>query len=110
MEIPEKIPLQAMPAPTRPVEAPPRMPTETNGARGQTAAKDTLCLTERGREFNVAVQHARVVPEIREDRVMQLKRRLEEGTYRIVGDRIAANLMDETLENNRILKHIDTRP
>jgi anti-sigma28 factor (negative regulator of flagellin synthesis) len=36
-----------------------------------------------------------------------LKRRLEEGTYRLEGRRIAASMINEAVENNHILDHID---
>ncbi|MFO7716034.1 flagellar biosynthesis anti-sigma factor FlgM [Desulfosarcina sp.] len=108
MEIPEKCPLQVPSSQNRPVEEIPQPSVAGAGMQPHKTAKDTVSLTERGREFNAAVKHARTLPEIREDRVMQIKRRLEEGTYRIVGHRIAANMLDETMENNTVLKHIDT--
>ena len=74
-----------------------------------TGDTDTVSLTEKGRELKTAAQHARLVPDIREDRVMRLKRQLEEGSYRVMGDRIAGNMIDESMENNTILKHIETR-
>ena len=40
---------------------------------------------------------------------MQLKRQLEEGTYLVKGHQIAVNMINETLENNNVLKHIDTK-
>ena len=55
-----------------------------------------------------AVEHAYLLPEIREDRVMRLKRQLEEGSYRVKGNRIAVNMINETMENNHVLKHLDT--
>ncbi len=109
MEIPEKGPLQSLPAQNRSIEAVTPPPPETTGAPSKTAEKDTVSLTERGRAFKAAAEHAHSLPEIREDRVMQLKRKLEEGTYRVKGHRIAVNMINETLENNRVLKHIDTK-
>lgn len=107
MDIPEESPLPVLPTPRRPLEAPLQPPSELSGVQQQTAAKDTVRLTERGRECKTAMRQAHVAPEIREDRVLALKRRLEEGTYRIMGHRVAANLIDEALENNRALNHID---
>ncbi len=109
MEIPEKGPLQFLPAQNRLVDDVTRPPTESTGGQRSAAEKDTVSLTERGRAFKAAAEHAHLLPEIREDRVMQLKRQLEEGTYRVTGDRIAANLINETLENNQVLDHIDTQ-
>ncbi len=109
MEIPEKGPLQTLPAQNRPHENVARPPTETNGAHRNAEENDTVNLTERGRAFKAAVELAHLQPEIREDRVMLLKRKLEEGTYRVSGHRIALNLINETIENNQVLEHIDTK-
>ncbi|MBC2711727.1 MAG: flagellar biosynthesis anti-sigma factor FlgM [Desulfosarcina sp.] len=109
MEIPEKGPLQSLPAQNRQVEEIPQPTVEPNGAQRKSAERDTVSLTERGREFNAAVQHAHLLPEIREDLVMQLKHQVEAGTYRVKGHRIAVNMINETLENNNVLKHIDTK-
>ena len=109
MEIPERGPLQFLPAQNRLIEDVSRPPTETTAVQRKSAEKDTVSLTERGRAFKAALEFAHLLPEIREDRVMQLKRKLEEGTYRVIGDRIAAKMINETLENNQVLEHIDTQ-
>ncbi len=109
MEIPEKGPSQTISAQSRSAEELPQPPVETIDVQPKTAERDTVSLTERGHEFKSAVHHARLLPEIREDRVLRLKRQLETGAYRVEGHRIAVNMMDETLENNNLLKHIDTK-
>lgn len=108
MEIPSKGPLLFMPARNRPSEtlAPPSF--QAVGEQRKHIEKDIVSLTDKGRRFEAAVQHMRSLPDIREDRIMQLKRQIEEGTYRVKGDRIASNMIDETLENNIVLKQIDT--
>jgi len=107
MEIPEKNPLPAPSAQHLSAEEVLHPATELRGGQSKTAEKDTVRLTERGREFKAAAEQAHFLPEIREERVMQLKRQLEEGTYRVKGHRIAVNMINETLENNHVLKHID---
>lgn len=113
MEIPEKGPLPSLPGPKRSAEERPQPPVEPtvdpNVAQRKTAARDTVSLTERGCEFKTAVHYAQSLPEIREDRVMQLKRQLEEGSYHVKGHRVAVNMINETRENNNVLKHIDTK-
>ena len=109
MEIPEKSPLPNPPIQNRSAEALLHPAAESSAAQRRPSHKDTVRLTERGREFMAAAEKAHLVPEIREDRVMQLKRQLEEGTYRVKGHRIAVNMISETLENNHVLKHIDTK-
>ena len=109
MEIPERSPLPSMPALNRSAEAVTQPSAEPIDATSRPAEKDIVRLTERGREFKAAAEHAQSLPEIREDRVERLKRQLEEGTYRVKGHRIAVNMINETLENDFILKHIDTQ-
>jgi flagellar biosynthesis anti-sigma factor FlgM len=109
MRIPEKGATQSLPDLNRSTEGATRGSALPNSAERLTGGKDTVSFTEKGRELKTATQHARLVSDIREDRVMRLKRQLEEGSYHVRGDRIAGNLIDETLENNTILKHIDTR-
>lgn len=109
MEIPEKGPLRALSTRDGSVETLLQSSLEPGRIRSEAAGKDTVSLTETGREFRTAVHHVHGLPEIREDRVMQIKRRLEEGSYRIEGHRIAVDMINETLENNHVLKHIDTK-
>jgi anti-sigma28 factor (negative regulator of flagellin synthesis) len=65
-------------------------------------------LTEKGFAFADDARPVRSMTETRMDRVMQLKRQLAQGTYRVSGDRIAVNMIDESLENDTVLNHIDT--
>ena len=109
MEIPEKGPLPILPIGEstaddrneRSIEPPVTSPA---GGRG-----DMVSLTERGREFNLAIDQARSLPDVRLERVQLLRQQLEKGTYRVEADRIAVNMIDETVENNSALKHIDTK-
>jgi flagellar biosynthesis anti-sigma factor FlgM len=109
MRIPEKGVMQSPSARNESNEEPARVSPRPKTVVRPTGDTDTVRLTEKGRELKTAAQQARLVPDIREDRVMRLKRQLEEGSYRVMGDRIAGNLIDETLENNTILIHIETR-
>lgn len=109
MQIPEKGPLQYLPVQNRSAEEMQPPTAEPADAQSKIAEKDTVSLTKRGRAFKAAAELAHDLPEIREDRVMQLKRKLEEGTYRVIGHRIAVNMINETLENNQVLEHIDTK-
>lgn len=109
MEIPEKGPLQPLPVRDGSNEDRPPLPAEPYREQTKTDQRDSVSLTQSGREIKTAVDLTRLIPEIREDRVLQLKRQLEKGTYRVEGDRIAVNMIDESIENNTVLKHIDTK-
>ena len=109
MEIPEKGHLQRLQSQNRLVEEGQQLPAGPTRTQPKRSDRDTVSLTANGREFKTAMQHAHALSDIREDRVTQLKRQLEEGTYRIKGHRIAVNLISETSENNTILKRLDAK-
>ena len=110
MEIPDKGPLHAPVAGEGPVEGLQQsQQTDPEEETDNDIGSDTVRLTDKGRDFNSAVDQARTLPDVRMDRVMQLKRQLAQGTYRVEGSRIAVNMMDESMENDSVLKHIDTK-
>lgn len=109
MEIPEKSPLRNLMTGDRPLDEAALPLIRREAADVQALARDTVRLTDNGREYRDAIQQARMLPDVRMDRVNQLKQRLAEGTYCVEGKRIAANLMDETVENNAALKHIQRK-
>jgi flagellar biosynthesis anti-sigma factor FlgM len=81
---------------------------ETSKPDGNDSRTDAVRLTEKGLEYINAVSHARSMADTRADRVMELKRQLAQGTYRVMGERIAVKMIDESLENDNALNHIDT--
>lgn len=101
--------LASLTAPNRPAEALRHLPAGSTGVKGSTLNQDTVDLTTSGREVNAALKDARSLPDVREDRVTQLRRQLERGTYRVNGHGIAANMIGEALENNQVIKHIDSK-
>jgi len=109
MEIPEKGPLLAQVTGERPAEGHQQSSPDLSGTPPSNASKDTVRLTDQGRELNGVVERVRSLPDVRMDRVMQLKQQLAQGTYRVEGSRIAVNMIDESLENDNVLKHIDTK-
>lgn len=109
MEIPENGIFHRHPSEEISADAPQQSNrTESSGKDNNNARTDAVRLTEKGLGFMDAASHARSLPETRLDRVMELKRQLAQGTYRVMGDRIAVNMIDESLENDKVLKHIDT--
>jgi flagellar biosynthesis anti-sigma factor FlgM len=109
MEIPENGALHPNPAEQISVDGQQQLSrTEAGEPDGNDSSADAVRLTEDGVDFINAVNNARTLAETRTDRVMELKRQLAQGTYRVVGDRIAVNMIDESLENEKVLNHIDT--
>lgn len=109
MKIPENPPLQATSAGDRPSDDSAQTVITATGGRTKADTRDTVSLTEKGREYRSAVHQAQMLPDVRMDRVTALRRQLADGTYRVEGDRVASSMMDETVENNTVLKHIDLK-
>ena len=109
MQIPESPPLNAATAGDRTLDEPLPAAVERVDEQVHAETRDTVSLTEKGREYRQAIRQAHSLPDVRMDRVEQLRRQLAEGTYRIRSDRVAADMMDETLENNTVLTQIDLK-
>jgi negative regulator of flagellin synthesis FlgM len=73
----------------------PKAPADVQGMRGE----DKVQISARAREVLEARQAAAKLPDVREDKVAEVKNKIETGTYRIDGQRIAVNMIKESLEN-----------
>jgi negative regulator of flagellin synthesis FlgM len=108
MEIPRKVPLLALqvhplhPDDSRDVSSPP--------SSGRKVENDTVALSRHASNVRNAVRVVRNVPDVREDKVAAMRRRIESGTYRITGETIATHLIGESMQNNDILDQIDGEP
>lgn len=74
---------------------------------GPHAKKDTVALSAKANQIRKLVHTANSLPEVREDKVAEMKRRIASGTYRIMHEKVASQLIGEAMENNEILNHID---
>jgi len=70
--------------------------------------KDAVELSANASEIREAVRKVNDLPDVREEKVAELKRRMACGDYRIRNETIASRLIGETVENNAILSRIDT--
>ena len=74
---------------------------ETEGERGRAnVAEDSVELSQSARDLQKAQKALPDLPDIREDKVAVLKQQIENGTYDIRADKIAANMLKESLVNN----------
>lgn len=63
------------------------------GAEEATAAQDGLAVSPFAREMAAISAEMNKIPEVREDKVADLKNRIENGTYRPNLDAVAARLV-----------------
>lgn len=74
---------------------------ETEGERERAnVGEDSVELTQSARDLQKAQQDLRNIPDIREDKVAALKQQIENGAYDLRADKIAANMLKESLIND----------
>ncbi len=64
---------------------------------GKAAHEERVSLSEKARDINQAKAVIAELPEVREEKVMELKHRIEEGTYRVDGGKVADKMIEESL-------------
>ena len=109
MDIPEKSPLQFSPVSNTSAERKQLPPAGEGWVQEKFAGKKSSNWPRHKDDLSGAGQGRHRLADGREDRIMLLKRQLEAGTYRVKGHRIAVNMIDEALENNQVIKHIDAK-
>ena len=55
-----------------------------------------------GKRLNEARKLMKAVPDVREEKVAQIKKQLENGTYKIDGEKIAFKMIKESLTNEEL--------
>jgi negative regulator of flagellin synthesis FlgM len=99
MEITEKNPIQITPYVSQVQQN--TQAAETEGEKGQAnIGEDSVELSQSARDLQKAQKALPDLPDIREDKVAVLKQQIENGTYDIRADKIAANMLKESLVNN----------
>lgn len=99
MEITEKNPIQLNPYVNQ--VQPNAQATETEGEKGRAnVGEDSVELSQSARDLQKAQKTLQDLPDIREDKVAALKQQIENGTYDIRADKIAANMLKESLSND----------
>mgnify|MGYP002624844383 CR=1 FL=1 len=61
---------------------------------GKTA-KDEFTISKAGRDFQIAKQAVSGASDVREDKVAEVKSRIDSGTYEVSNDDFAAKLMEK---------------
>ncbi len=59
--------------------------------------EDKVDLSQNVRDVNEAREQLDTIPDIREEKVAEIKSQLESGTYNVDGKKIALNMMRESL-------------
>jgi negative regulator of flagellin synthesis FlgM len=70
-------------------------------------ADDKVQLSAQAKEVQEAANALAKMPDVREEKVHQVKMAVEKGTYKVIGNKVAMDMLKETFENNMLLGQID---
>ena len=73
-------------------------PSEKNADKS-TAKTDTVVISDAAKRIQGIRAQLDEIPDVREDKVAQLKNEIENGTYQINADKIAGKMIKESLFN-----------
>ncbi len=79
----------------------------TTQSSSPSSGNDKVDLSSQAKEANRAFAELKRLPEVREEKVGEIKNQVETETYKVNGDKIAVSMLNESLENNAILNAID---
>jgi flagellar biosynthesis anti-sigma factor FlgM len=66
-------------------------------AQGRSAEGAKAEISSRGKEMATAKAAAASASDVREDRIAELKRRIQAGTYKVDADKVADRMVDDHL-------------
>jgi negative regulator of flagellin synthesis FlgM len=101
MEITSKNQADAIEAYVSQVQVKPR-PEEAaeKDPRPQAITSDTVVISETAKRIQAAQSQLEAIPDVRSDKVAEIRRRIEDGTYEIQPDKIAEKMIRESLLND----------
>jgi len=71
----------------------------TKGDAREISKEDNVILSPKAREIQEAKKLLNALPDIRDEKVAQIKKQIENGTYQIDGERIATRMVKDSLLN-----------
>ena len=77
-----------------------KVETSEINADKSAAKTDTVVISDAAKRIQEARTQLDEIPDVREDKVSQLKSEIENGTYQIDADKIAGNMIKEALFND----------
>ncbi len=63
----------------------------------QTVKEDKVVLSPKAKEVQEATKLIKEIPDIREEKVAKLKEQVDQGTYRVDGEKIAFKMLKESI-------------
>lgn len=75
---------------------------KVNNTKDVKAPKDELQLSNKAREYQIAMKAFKELPEVREDLVNDLKNQINQGSYNVTGEEIADKIIESVLVDKKI--------
>jgi negative regulator of flagellin synthesis FlgM len=101
MEITPKNQADAIESYVNQVQVKPKTEELTENDPPQPAVKsDTVVISETAKRIRAAQSQLDAIPDVRSEKVAEIRRRIEDGTYEIKPDQIAEKMIRESLLND----------
>ena len=68
----------------------------TINQRAKTEKKDKIEISEKARDYQFAINKAKELPDIREEKVASIKAAIEAGTYEVSAEKIADKILSKS--------------
>jgi negative regulator of flagellin synthesis FlgM len=75
-------------------------PAVEKDAQPQGLKTDTVVISDTAKRIQEAQKQIQTIPDVRADKVAELRTQIENGTYEIKPDAIAGNMIKESLMND----------
>ncbi|MDY6971867.1 MAG: flagellar biosynthesis anti-sigma factor FlgM [Thermodesulfobacteriota bacterium] len=99
MEITENKPLVNFEAYTKNIKDKSKIDASAEPAQREILSEDKVRLSPKAKEIQEAKKLLNSVPDVREEKVAQIREQIENGTYQIEGEKIAVKMLKESLLN-----------
>ena len=76
--------------------------TPDNKAEQSAVKADTVVISDAAKRIQEARRQLDEIPDVREDKVSQLRNQIQNGTYEINADKIAGKMIKESLLNDAL--------
>ena len=77
-----------------------KVETTSDQPEKQQVKADTVELSDTGKRVQEAHKQLENIPDIREDKVAQLKEQIENGTYEVDAEKVAEKMLKDSLLND----------
>ncbi len=68
--------------------------TKKVASTNKVSSSDSLVISQSGKDYQIAKQAVQNVPDVREDKVAQIKAAMASGTYNVTAEELADKLVD----------------